>query len=153
MIENFQADFGWLSNFWSVPVVLDGEGYASVEAAYQAGKTVDLEIRKQIRGLPTAGRAKRFGAEFGKSMPFRPGWNDEFKINLMRDLLRQKFTHPDLRQRLLATGDEILVEGNCWHDQMWGRCSCVQCGGRGENWLGRLLMEVREECRKGNSPA
>ena len=35
-----------------------------------------------------------------------------------------------------------LVEGNTWGDRFWG-----VCGGVGLNWLGRLLMQVRDEVR------
>ena len=40
----------------------------------------------------------------------------------MADLLRQKFSHPDLAVLLLATGDEDLVEINTWGDTFWGIC-------------------------------
>ena len=58
----------------------------------------------------------------------------------MRDLLRNKFSEPDLAARLLATGSTELIEGNNWNDTFWGVCR-----GRGRNMLGQLLMEVREE--------
>jgi predicted NAD-dependent protein-ADP-ribosyltransferase YbiA (DUF1768 family) len=48
-----------------------------------------------------------------------------------------------LAEKLLATGEEILVEGNTWHDNFWGRCSCRNCRGKGVNHLGQLLMERR----------
>ena len=147
MITTFKGEYRWLSNFWAVQVVLDGTVFPSVEHAYVAAKTLDQQVREKIRRLPTAADAKRFGKRIGRSIPFRPAWNDNFKVRLMRDLLRQKFTNPDLRQRLIATGDEELVEINFWHDRVWGRCSCAKCGGAGENWLGRLLMAVREECQ------
>lgn len=151
MITKFKGEYRWLSNFWAVQVILDGTVYPSVEHAYVAAKTLDQQVREKIRRLPTAADAKKFGRRIGKSISFRPAWNDNFKVRLMRDLLRQKFTDPDLRQRLIATGDEELVEINFWHDQVWGRCSCAKCGGAGENWLGRLLMEVRRECRKADA--
>jgi predicted NAD-dependent protein-ADP-ribosyltransferase YbiA (DUF1768 family) len=64
----------------------------------------------------------------------------------MRDLLRQKFAHPELRRLLLATGDAELVEGNTWGDRFWGVCA-----GRGQNHLGRLLMAIRAEIRTAAS--
>lgn len=44
--------------------------------------------------------------------------------------------------RLAETGDVDLVEGNTWGDTFWGVYN-----GRGENWLGVLLMLTREELR------
>ena len=147
MITKFKGEFRWLSNFYLVPVVLDGMTFASVEHAYVAAKTLDEQVRERIRRLPTAAQAKRFGRIIGKSIPFRPAWSNDIRIRLMRDLLRQKFTAPDLRQRLIATGDEMLIESGHWHDVFFGVCSCPKCGGRGQNWLGVLLMEIRAECR------
>jgi hypothetical protein len=47
-----------------------------------------------------------------------------------------------LRQKLLATGDAELFEGNTWGNRTWG---CVQVNGQwvGKNQLGKLLMQVR----------
>jgi predicted NAD-dependent protein-ADP-ribosyltransferase YbiA (DUF1768 family) len=47
-----------------------------------------------------------------------------------------------LADRLLLTGDEELIEGNYWHDHIWGVCD-----GTGTNWLGKILMEIRDELR------
>ena len=60
-----------------------------------------------------------------------------------RQLLRSKFSDPELAEALLATGDAELVEGNTWGDPFWGVYK-----GKGENMLGRLLMEVRGEIRR-----
>jgi ribA/ribD-fused uncharacterized protein len=147
MIDRFKGEYRWLSNFWSVAVIVDGERYESVEAGYQAAKTLDEKVRERIRRLPTAADAKRFGRRIGKSIPFRPAWNDNFKVRLMRDLLHQKFTDRDLRQRLITTGDQMLTESGNWHDLFWGRCGCPKCGGCGRNMLGVLLMEIRAACR------
>ena len=55
--------------------------------------------------------------------------------------------HADLADKLLATGDAYLEEGNTWHDEIWGVYQ-----GEGTNWLGLILMQVREELRMpGNS--
>ena len=54
-----------------------------------------------------------------------------------------KFTqNPGLLDKLLATGDAELVEGNTWGDQVWGVCDGV-----GENHLGKTLMRIRSELR------
>ena len=66
----------------------------------------------------------------------------------MRDALRLKFAIPELREKLIATSDEELCEGTTWHDRFWGICTCDRCGGRGENHLGQLLMEIRKEIKE-----
>jgi predicted NAD-dependent protein-ADP-ribosyltransferase YbiA (DUF1768 family) len=69
----------------------------------------------------------------------------------MLNLLRQKFVnHSEFRRKLLATGDSMLVEGNIWHDNDWGDCSCERCANKpGQNNLGRLIMQVRKELQDG----
>lgn len=147
MIDRFKGEYRWLSNFWLASVRLDGVEYPTVEHAYQAGKVLSPDIRERIRMLPTPADAKRFGKRLGKTVPYRPAWNEAFKVALMRYLLWQKFTHSDLRQRLILTGDKVLVEGGNWHDCFFGCCRCSKCGGKGLNWLGVLLMEIRAELR------
>lgn len=137
MIVEFQGEHRWLSNFWPAPVLMDGTSYPSVEHAYQAAKTLDFAERRRIRECATPGEAKRAG----RRVTVRSDW-ERAKVPIMRDLLRAKFVHSDLRRCLLATGTEQLVEGNRWGDTFWGVCRDV-----GQNWLGRLLMEIREELR------
>jgi N-glycosidase YbiA len=135
MIESFSGEHAFLSNFALVRVSLDNVVYPSVEHAYQAAKTDNLALRMKICAALSAARAKAIG----KSIPLRADWN-KVKLNIMLDLVRQKFAHKDYRHQLLATGDQRLVEGNWWGDTFWGVCR-----GKGENHLGRILMRVRAE--------
>lgn len=62
----------------------------------------------------------------------------------MYDALRYKFTlHKDLCEKLLETGDAILIEHTV-KDRYWADGG----DGKGKNMLGKLLMKVREELRK-----
>lgn len=139
MIDSFKGENRFLSNFWPAEVQLDGATYPSVEHAYVAAKTLDPKLREVAQSLPTAGDVKRFG----KKLKLRADW-DDVKLDVMRDLVRQKFQHAELRDKLRATGDQPLVEGNTWGDRFWGVCR-----GEGENHLGRILMEVRAEMSNG----
>lgn len=138
-VEDFRGEYRWLSNFHLCEVEFDGEVYKSTEHAYQAAKTFLPAERRAIREAETCGQAKRLG----QKVSMRPDW-DDVKVDIMRDLLRQKFKYPDLRQKLVETGRQHLVEGNTWGDRFWGVCA-----GEGENHLGRLLMDVRAEINKG----
>jgi hypothetical protein len=39
----------------------------------------------------------------------------------------------------------MLIEGNWWHDNFYGSCTCNKCVNKGENNLGKILMKIREE--------
>jgi len=69
----------------------------------------------------------------------------------MEELLRIKFSDEFLKQQLLATGKEELIEGNYWYDNSWGCCSCEICDTRGMNNLGKLLMKFRSEYRNSEN--
>jgi ribA/ribD-fused uncharacterized protein len=132
-IKEFQGEHRWLSNFWPAKVVIGGIVYPSVENAYQAAKTLNLEQRKRFAAC-TAGQAKRLG----KTVDMRNDW-ESVKLQIMLDLVRQKFyVHLELRNKLLATGEEHIEEGNKWNDQFWGVCR-----GKGQNHLGKIIMDVR----------
>jgi len=141
-ITSFKDENRWLSNFWPSEVELEGETYPTVEHAYQAAKSDKAVIRKLIREVLTPGEAKRVG----KKVSIRPDW-EQVKLNTMRNLLEQKFQIPELKEKLLDTGTQTLIEGNTWHDNFWGSCSCPKCGNTGHNNLGNLLMELRQHAR------
>lgn len=140
-IDRFSGRYRFLSNFHASEVKWEGVTYPSVEHAYQADKTLDADLREQIRDSSSAAKAKKLG----KSIICRPDW-EERKIWTMLSLVRLKFEHIGLRQLLLDTGDSDLVEGNKWGDHWWGICD-----GFGFNYLGRILMLVRDEIRSGNT--
>ena len=77
-------------------------------------------------------------------MKIRKDW-DDVKLDVMLWGIREKFKNEDLRQLLMETGEEELVEGNWWGDKFWGVSN-----GEGENHLGKILMRVREEVRQVN---
>lgn len=144
-ISEFRGRFRFLSNFYAPAfgVILDGETYKTVEHAYQAAKTFDKNERTAIRLTSKPGEAKRHG----RHVKLRTDW-ESVKLDLMLDLVRQKFKDATLCEMLLETGDSQLIEGNDWGDFFWG-----VCGGKGQNHLGKILMRVREELRGAAHPS
>jgi len=134
-VVSFSGKFRFLSNFHPSPVTFEGLDYPSVEHAYQAAKTTDQSARDEIRLSATAGAAKKLG----RRVVMRPDW-ESIKLGVMEELVRQKFADPDLKEALLATGCDELIEGNYWGDTFWGVCKGV-----GHNHLGQILMKVRSE--------
>lgn len=136
MINEFQGEYRWLSNFWPVEVRYGTDVFPSVEHAYQAAKNpADEKHYNDCLAAKTAGEAKKLG----KKTKLRDDW-EQIKLLVMEGLLRDKFSHPELAEKLKATGDQELIEGNYWGDTFWGVCR-----GNGENNLGKLLMKIRNE--------
>lgn len=160
LIDHFEGPWGFLSNFSPAEVKLcidvlgipnagltgdavSIEEYPSVEHAYQAAKFLDSELRERFRynGL-TPGQAKRLGS--GLKSKKRKDWED-VSLEIMKGLLVQKFKYSILMRKLCSTFSAVLIEGNTWHDNFWGNCICSDCANiQGQNWLGKLLMEVRK---------
>ena len=140
IIDQFSGDYDFLSNFHPSPIEVDGVVHPTVEHAFQAAKTFDRTEKQSVGQAATPGLAKRLG----RRVRLRPDW-EKVKIGIMEALVRLKFTtHADLREKLLATGDAQLIEGNTWNDRFWGMCR-----GEGRNELGQILMRVRAELAVG----
>jgi ribA/ribD-fused uncharacterized protein len=134
MIKEFQGNYRFLSNFWW----FDG---ITVEHLYQVKKCLHFEDAEKILKATTPGDAKRMG----RHVEIKPNW-EEIKIKIMLQLLEQKFSNPEMKRKLLATGKEYLQEGNRWGDTYWGVDLKT---GKGENHLGQLIMIVRDKINKG----
>jgi len=137
MIDEFKGKYFFLSNFYTAPVEYEGLLYQNNEAAFQSAKVIDIERRKQFCNIdPSISKRK------GRNVTLRHDW-EKIKDQVMEDCVRDKFTrNSELRQRLVDTGEEELIEGNTWNDTYWGVCR-----GRGKNVLGKILMKVREELK------
>ena len=151
VIDKFRGEHHFLSNFWIEPFEYEGQTVATGEHAFQAAKCKpgDEAIRERVLtvrradGTPSPTLAKKMG----KKVPLRPDW-DEARIGVMREVLAAKFAAGSpLADRLLATGEAELIEGNTWRDTFWGRTRDKDGNWTGQNWLGVLLMERRAALR------
>ena len=136
------ADYFWLSNFSPHGFELDGKHWPTVEHYFQAAKFfgTDDAWAEQIRQAATPPKPSRWAAAANTRSA---ATGSKSKDDVMRTAVRRKFeTHAELREQLLATGDEELVEDSP-NDYYWGRGR----SGTGKNMLGRILMEVREALR------
>ena len=101
------------------------------------------EIQEKIRQIASPMDAALEGRN--RQNPLRPDW-EEVKDEVMLQALRMKFNqHPEIAKGLLATGDAILIE-HTRNDAYWADGG----DGSGENKLGLLLMQVREELKNSN---
>ncbi len=153
MISEFRGINACYSNFFLILQVdvipnLGHVRFPSNEHYFQSWKASMSNQFIAIANAPTPGIAKRMGSPKGYRMPngemfrvnLRPDWND-IKIGIMTRGLWLKFNqNRDLYDILVASAPQVLQEGNWWKDEFWGVNLRT---GRGENWLGRLLMDLR----------
>lgn len=143
MINTFKGQYSFLSNFYilTYPIHWRGINYKSSEHFFQAMKTLNFHERLVIANCQTAGETKKLG----RKVTLRENWNDAKDI-IMKLALTLKFsTNDELSYQLLTTGDQLLVEGNHWHDNYWGNCTCPKCMNKlARNQLGLTLMHVRK---------
>ena len=146
-INHFRREFSFLSNFFPATILVGRKTWLTVEHAFQACKTLDRGEQELIRSASSPALAKRLG----KTVTRRADW-DERKLRIMHKLVTMKFQqHHRLWCLLINTKPRTLVEGNQWHDNFWGICSCRKCN-FGHNHLGHILMRVREELSINPSP-
>ncbi len=133
-------EYGDFSNFKAYPIELKGKTWRTVEHYFQAQKFAGTEHEEELRETPDPMAVARKGRSCKR--PLRSDW-EEAKDQIMREAVFAKFEqHADLRELLLGTGGEDIVEKTT-HDHYWG------CGsaGTGKNMLGKILMEVRAKLR------
>lgn len=152
MINRFTGQYEFLSNFYHAPMIEPTTGLLipTVEHGFQACKVQDdsAEIAAIILDLDTPTQAKMAG----RQVTLRSDWED-IKVDVMRSMLELKFLqHPKLRLKLVRTHPHGLIEGNYWHDNFWGICTCFKCSTSNQrrspsamNHLGKLLREIRQD--------
>lgn len=140
MITSFREEYAWASNMYTgQPIHLGNLTFTCVEAMFQGFKDLTrIGDFQNISGVTAK--------QLGKQVTLRPDW-EQVKIPIMVMCIRCKFTQDlHLKKKLMDTQDAILVEGNDWHDNTWGKCACQACSNiQGQNYLGRILMKVRKE--------
>lgn len=137
-----EVPYGCFSNFSAHPFELDGALWPTSEHYFQAQKFAGTPEGKphveEIRAVASPMQAAKMGRE--RHRPLRADWED-VKDDVMRRAVFAKFSqHDDIRQILLDTGEEELIE-NTTDDYYWGRGT----KGSGKNLLGLILMEVRQQ--------
>lgn len=153
-IMGFRGSHRFLSNFYDVGVNFNGVWFPTVEHAYQAAKVRDglwhevlnksyLEV---FARLCSPGAAKAAGRNLKPEL-IRPDW-DKHKLGIMRTLLQHKFSpfrsDTKVSWELKQTYPRPIFELNTWGDRYWGVVRDEHGRLDGENNLGKLLMQIRE---------
>jgi ribA/ribD-fused uncharacterized protein len=140
-----EKPYGVFSNLFRRSIFFEEREFATAEHAYQAGKARRATVKEWLLSAP-APSLVAMAAHGLYPWEVVPNWT-EVKYDRMRNVLRAKFSqHADLKEILLSTGNARLVEAGRVDNSVnrtWG-----EINGKGQNMLGILLMEVREELRK-----
>ena len=165
-VDSFRYKYACFSNFSSHRITYKGINYENSEAAFQAQKFEDENVKQLFKSLDPSkakalGRSKVIflnteGEYYKNKLPsdigqrsnkftkhaMRSDW-DKIRVEEMYQIVKNKYEqNPDIKRILLLTGERDLMEGNTWGDRFWG-----QVDGKGLNFLGRILMQIRYELR------
>lgn len=146
-IDSFCGEYEMCSNFYPSIIIFQNIEMPTVEHAFVAAKSIDREFWLKISKMHAkyAGKVKREGRKLEKKGLIREDWYD-MNVFFMAEFIDQKFSQKPFREFLLATYPRYIVEGNNWHDNFWGNCTCPKCKNIvGENNLGILIMNKRKK--------
>lgn len=139
-ICGFFGDYFYLSNFQPCSLVVWGKRFPSSEHAYMWAKLPaefwTKELHTEILKLKPSGVKS-----WGQTIKLRSDWEEVKRIKMLEAVAAKFSQNPDLKEKLKATGDKYLEERLWWNDFYWGVDYKTKSG---ENWLGKILMSVRE---------
>lgn len=141
----YEQDFYVLSNFSAFQIIWYGWIFPTSEHAYhwEKFKDTDFKIAKRILDARSAHEAFKLAEKYKEFR--RPDW-DDVKREIMKEILIEKVDqHEYVKRKLIDTGDRALVEDS-WRDSVWGWGPDQ----KGQNLLGKIWMEIREELKEKN---
>lgn len=151
-LYGFRGKYSILSNFHqheeiSIKLPYKGknarEYFANnVETLFQAAKSNNIKEIEEIIKAKLPNKAK----SLGRKVHLRIDW-EEIKLNVMKELLVEKYSKVSLFKDILQTIPDnlFIVEMNTWNDKNWG-VSAKDFNGH--NYLGNMLMELKKEKNK-----
>mmetsp|Transcript_3475 Transcript_3475/g.4302 ORF Transcript_3475/g.4302 Transcript_3475/m.4302 type:complete len:165 (-) Transcript_3475:74-568(-) len=131
-----------LSNYFVRETFVQGYPYATAEHYFQAQKFSSPEYREEIRKARSGLQAKKLGA--AERDDIVENWYEKQEEVMKRGLAAKFAQHADLKEVLLSTQNANIIYDSS-SDSFWG----IGKDGKGENKLGKLLVEIREENKLG----
>lgn len=148
------TDYGWLGCMSPYAIIWDGRRYPTAEHLFQCLRFRNFpHVQDSILLERSPMMAKRVARKHRAQLNRGNLWDQSpDDIAMMRQCLASKVgQHGELAERLLRTGDALLVEDCTARDyesaRFWG---AVRKDGKwhGQNVLGCLWMELRGELRQ-----
>lgn len=143
------GQYDWLSNASAHSIRWNGSTYKTAEHLFQSMRFdgmpgVQKEICEQASPLTAKSVAKKY-----RGLLASPIEND---LLLMRRVVRFKLIYnPDLIRRLIGTEGDIIEDSSnrkAGTGLLWGAAKQADGTWDGENHLGRIWMELRDELKR-----
>ena len=139
-IPYYERSYFVFSNFSPHTVIFNNILYPTAEHAFHAAKFEDEKIKEEIKNAGSPLEAFELGKKY---KPLRRKDWDEIKVDILYKILTEKVKqHKEVKDALLATNNEEIIEDNP-HNDFWGNGK----DGKGENHTGKILMRVREDLK------
>lgn len=142
------GEYGEFSNWYLCSFMFMGMRFGSSEQAlmwFKARRFGDIEIAEKILKTNNQKEIKDLGR---KVKNYDDKIWSSIRFGVMHNILYYKFSQNNvLRDKLLSTGDAELYEASPY-DKIWGIGSDNVEEVKGQNLLGKALMEVREALRE-----
>ncbi|MCR4331648.1 MAG: NADAR family protein [Sulfuricaulis sp.] len=139
-----EKPYGVFSNLYRRPISFEGHVFPTAEHAYQVGKARKKAVQVWLMEAPSPSLLA-MAAHGLYHWDIAPGWSRNRRARML-NVVRAKFDqHPDLARILMDTGGARLIETATVDNEVnrrWG-----EVNGKGQNWLGEILMMVRSELR------
>lgn len=137
-ILKFRGAYAFLSNDFPAQMDFGALTYPCAASAFLATMCDTPEDRRRISQISAEKAWQQYAGRLAA-----PG-REAQQLAVMEDVLREKFRqHPDLREKLLATGNRRLINGG--NSLLWGVHLTTW---KGQNQLGQLLMKLRDEWKE-----
>ena len=144
-------EYGWMGNMAPYPIKFDGKVWRTSEALFQSMRFDDDNVKEIIRGEKSPMGAKMKAKKNRDQMVVFP--MSELDVENMRKCVKMKFdAHPQLKRQLMNTKDAFIYEDignrNGERHKFWGAKKLSESEGDGNNMMGKILMDLREEYLK-----
>ena len=155
--HNPDEENGYLSNWYLSEFTIDDITFSSMEQYMMYEKAIlfhDQETAKKILQTDNVAEIKALGRtvqNFDDTV-----WGQSREEIVYKGVFEKFRQNPELRKRLERTGEEVIAECAV-KDRIWGIGLSMKdedrfCVDRwkGQNLLGKILMDVRKDIKQGN---
>ncbi len=148
-IKEFVGEYEFLNNDFLVSIKINNVFFPSITHYYYASRCKNVPDYKKVLAISDCKLIKKIAEKY----EIKPDW-DKKRLNVMLNGLKAKFKFKrkkrkiifsELAKKLLLTDNIYLINGNHNGDLFWGIDLRTD---EGQNYLGRLLMRIREDLKK-----